>query len=87
MKIVQKKFSLHINANDHLPPHCHVRFPDKSEVRVQIPLIIPMDGTTITKEVAEAIIEHLDELADAWDEYHSPKNFKKDKNKENGTLA
>ena len=70
------KFKVYIYKNDHLPPHCHVRFADGSEVRVMIPLVEPMDGSTISKEVSEAIVNKLNSLTRIWDKFHPqrPKN-------------
>lgn len=68
------RFSVFIKNRDHLPPHCHVRFKDGSEVCVTIPLAEPMYGATINEEVRDAVLDNLDALTDAWDKLHPIKH-------------
>lgn len=64
------RFSVYIHKVDHPPPHCHVRFGDKSEVCLELPFLEPMYGATISRDVIEEIENHLEELLDAWDKFH-----------------
>lgn len=73
------KFCIYIRGLDHPPPHCHVRFGDGSEVCVTLPLIEPMYGATITKEVREVIIANLEELTEKWDELHPKRKYRRKK--------
>lgn len=70
-----KNFGVFVYKNDHPPPHCHVRFGDKSEVCVMIPLIQPMYGAEISREIRGEIENHLDTLVKKWDELN-PQNKK-----------
>jgi hypothetical protein len=77
MKILKtKKFKIHIYSNDHPPPHCHVRYNDNSEISVDLPLIIPRYGATISNEVREFIEKNLDKIYDAWEKIHPPRKYK-----------
>lgn len=76
MKVVKSaKYSIYIYSEEHLPPHCHVRYKDGSEVCVDIPLIIPRFGVTISKELANLIIKNIDKLCEKWDELNPSKEF------------
>jgi hypothetical protein len=68
------KFSVFV-YKDHPPPHCHVRLGDKSDVCVAIPLIQPMYGAEISREVREEIENNLEALIEAWDKLN-PKRQK-----------
>jgi CRISPR/Cas system CSM-associated protein Csm2 small subunit len=80
MKVVKgKNFGVYVYS-DHPPPHCHVRYSDEKDIQVDIPMIIPRFGETISREVKEIIQEHLDELIDAWEKLngsHKRTNKKK----------
>ena len=76
-----KFFSVFVYKNDHPPPHCHVRFGDRSDVCVTIPLIEPMYGAEISREVREEIENNLEELMETWDKFN-PKRQKELSNKE-----
>lgn len=77
MRIVRsQQYTIHTYPNDHVPPHCHVRYADKSEISVDIPLILPRYGATISKEVEKLIEDNLEILGEAWDKLHEPKKFK-----------
>ena len=83
MKVASaKKFSLYIYPNDHPPAHCHVRYKDGSDISVDIPLIIPRYGATISKEVEEFIEQNLDPLCDMWEKLENKRiiTLKKTKN-------
>lgn len=71
-----KKFSIYV-YEDHPPPHCHVRFPDNSEISVSLPFIEPLYRATITKEIEEAIEKNLDLLTNIWDKLNKPRQQKK----------
>lgn len=62
-----KDFGVFVYKNDHPPPHCHVRFGDKSEVCITIPLIQPLHGAEISRVIREEIENHLDLLVGTWD--------------------
>lgn len=67
MKVVHgAKFSIYV-YRDHPPPHCHVRFNDGSDISVDIPLMNPRYGASLTREVREAILENLDDICETWD--------------------
>lgn len=69
MKVVRAtNFSLYIYSDDHPPPHCHVRFKDGSDVSIDIPLIIPRYGATISKEIEEVIEKNLEKLCNVWEQ-------------------
>jgi len=71
MKIIDcTNFKVYVYANDHPPPHCHVVLRDGSNISVDIPLIIPRYGETITKEVKEEIEDNIEELYSAWDKFN-----------------
>lgn len=75
MKVLSdSNFKVYVYANDHPPPHCHVVFTDGTSISVNIPLIKPMYGATISKEVKNAIEEVLDTICDAWDSLNPIKN-------------
>jgi hypothetical protein len=65
-----EKFRIYVRELDHPPPHCHIRFGDKSEVCVTIPLMEPMYGATISREVRDAVYANLDALSQEWDRLH-----------------
>ena len=67
------KFKIYVYPNDHPPPHCHVRYNDGSDVSVDIPLIMPRYGATITKEVEEMIRKNVDKICKAWEMLNEPK--------------
>ena len=74
MKVIQYKiFSVYVYANDHPPPHCHVRFKDGSEISVDLPLILPRYGVTISKEVEEILELNLDKLCTVWEKLNQSK--------------
>jgi hypothetical protein len=76
MKIFgNERFRIYIREDDHPPPHCHVRFGDESEICIMIPLIEPMYGATISRDVYDAIENNLDLLTETWDKFH-PKRHK-----------
>jgi len=76
MKILNtKNFTIHIYSDDHPPPHCHVRFKD-SEVSVDLPLIIPRYGATISKDVKDFIKQNLEEICDEFDRMHPLRNLR-----------
>ncbi len=86
MKIFgNERFSVYIHENDHPPPHCHVRFVDKSEVCVMIPIVEPMYGATISHEIREEIENKLEPLTKAWEKIH-PKRLKTVKDKSHSTI-
>ncbi|MFZ1321409.1 MAG: DUF4160 domain-containing protein [Ignavibacteria bacterium] len=79
MKILKtKKFTIHIYIDDHPPPHCHVRFKE-TEISVDLPLIAPRYGATISKDVKEFIEQNLDEICDEFDRMHPPRKLKSKK--------
>jgi hypothetical protein len=75
MKVVEyKSFKVYVYANDHLPPHCHVRYKDGSETSIDLPLLIPRYGATISKEIEEMLELNIDKLCNAWDKLYKIKN-------------
>lgn len=70
------KFKVYVYSDDHPPPHCHIRFSDGEDVSVDIPLIIPRYGMEISKNVEKAIVAHLEELCDAWEQLNKPRESK-----------
>jgi hypothetical protein len=81
MKIFgNRQFRMYIREVDHPPPHCHVRFGDKTEVCVTIPLVEPMYGAEINHRVRSAIEENMEGLTKAWDKFH-PKRKEEQKAK------
>ena len=74
MKVVStKNFTLYIYPNDHPPAHCHARYKDGSDISIDIPLIIPRYGVTISRELEEFIEKNLDKLCDAWEKLNQKK--------------
>ncbi len=68
MRVIKEaNFSIYIYANDHPPPHCHVRYKDGSDTSVDIPLVVPRYGATISKEVEAVIENNLEKICDAWE--------------------
>ncbi len=75
MKIVKyKAFTVYVYANDHSPPHCHVRYNDGSEISVDLPFLKPRYGATFTKEVEEVLELNLNKLCEAWGKLNPLKN-------------
>jgi hypothetical protein len=68
MKVAEyNPFKIYVYADDHPPPHCHVRYNDGSEMSIDLPLLKPRYGETISKEVEKILKLNLDELCEAWE--------------------
>ena len=81
MKVLEtERFSVHIHEVDHPPPHCHVRFSGNEGICVMIPLLEPMYGATINRDVRSVLEDSLDMLADTWERLH-PKRIEVPKKK------
>ncbi len=71
MKVIYTaKISIYVYRRDHLPPHCHVRFNDRSEICVTLPLIESLYGDIISQEVRELVEENLELLLEAGEKFH-----------------
>lgn len=69
MRVIKREsFSIYVYAEDHAPPHCHVRFKDKKELSIILPTITGMYGAKIPKEVKKVIMDNIDALSDMWEE-------------------
>jgi hypothetical protein len=63
-------YKLTINANDHPPPHTHVRWSG-DEVRIELRGLQPLDPFAgKLKPIVAAVRKHRRELIAAWDRYH-----------------
>jgi hypothetical protein len=49
----------------HKLPHCHIRWPD-TETVVSLPSLNVIAGPTLERAIKGFLIEHLDEICDAW---------------------
>jgi hypothetical protein len=85
MKVVgNKNYKIYVYPEDHPPPHCHVRFKDGRDVTVDVPLIEPRYGATISKEVRETIADNMEEICKAWEELNEKQHNENETN--NDTL-
>lgn len=67
MNFGNHRIKLHIYANDHPPPHCHVQVKGK-ETRVILPSLKILSGPSLSSEVLEFLLDRLDVLCTAYDE-------------------
>lgn len=66
-----------VNANDHVPPHVHVRLNDGSEYRINLISGDFMDGTPpsgIRKKIMKAYNENIDRIWKEWERMHPSDN-------------
>ncbi|MCW3111458.1 MAG: hypothetical protein JWQ09_5964 [Segetibacter sp.] len=76
MKVVNAvNFSIYVYPNDHPPPHCHVRYKDGTDISIDLPLVLPRYGATISKEVEELIESNIDKLCEVWEKLNQQKNY------------
>ena len=75
--IKEESFSIYVYAEDHAPPHCHVRFKDKKELSVILPSLKGMYGKKIPKEVKQVIKDNIDSLCDMWEQLNPEKTHNK----------
>ncbi len=77
MKVLRhSRFGVYIYKGDHPPPHCHVRIKGGKDISVDLPLLDPRYGESISREVETFLLENLDALCKAWDQLNPP-DFRK----------
>ena len=68
------KVGIYINANDHLPPHAHVRFKER-ELRINLKTLTVM-SSSFSKKDTRLVVELLNKkliiayLFAVWEHYH-----------------
>lgn len=72
--LTEDQFSVWVYANDHPPPHCHIRRNDGDEIVVTLPLMEPLYGGELTKKEFQAIQDNIDTLLIAWEAYNPDLN-------------
>lgn len=82
MKIGKNAFTIIIHReNEHPPPHCHIRWSDGTESWVLLPTLRVVFGKELTKAAENVILENLEKLINAWEEYHPKPNYELKKTK------
>lgn len=69
MKVLKhRRYGIYMYPNDHGPPHCHVRLPDKSEIVVRIPMFKQLYGDQpLPKDLKQILEENIELLLENWD--------------------
>ena len=72
MKVTENgRFGVYVYANEHPPPHCHLRYGNGDDISVLLPTMVPMYGAVIDKKDKEFLVKNIKIITDAWEKYNS----------------
>lgn len=73
MNFGDSKIKIFIYPSDHPPPHCHV-YINRIETRVILPTLEILSGPKLPDEAVEMILDKIEELCNAFDNYNPKKH-------------
>jgi len=74
MNYGNSKVKVFIYADDHPPPHCHVRRGNGIVTRVILPTLEILSGPSLSRSEKELLIDKLDDLCEAYDQKNPKKH-------------